>query len=77
MVPATPEDWDTEYLAPILAIKVVEGLDAAIAHINRHGSQHTEAIVTEDLAAAEHFLAQVDAAIVMHNASDVILNECP
>jgi glutamate-5-semialdehyde dehydrogenase len=69
VVPATPEDWDTEYLAPILAIKVVEGLDAAIAHINRHGSQHTEAIVTEDLAAAEHFLAQVDAAIVMHNAS--------
>jgi glutamate-5-semialdehyde dehydrogenase len=69
VVPATPEDWDTEYLAPILAIKVVEGLDAAIAHINRHGSQHTEAIVTEDLAAAERFLAQVDAAIVMHNAS--------
>jgi glutamate-5-semialdehyde dehydrogenase len=69
VVPATPADWDTEYLAPILAIKVVEGLDAAIAHINRHGSQHTEAIVTEDLAAAERFLAQVDAGIVMHNAS--------
>jgi glutamate-5-semialdehyde dehydrogenase len=66
---ATPEDWDTEYLAPILAIKVVDGVDEAIAHINRHGSHHTEAIVTEDAATAERFLERVDAGIVMVNAS--------
>jgi glutamate-5-semialdehyde dehydrogenase len=67
--PATAADWDTEYLDAIIAVKVVEGVDGAIAHINRHGSHHTEAIVTEDAAAAERFMARVDAAIVMHNAS--------
>jgi glutamate-5-semialdehyde dehydrogenase len=67
--PAKPEDWETEYLDAILAVGVVDDLDAAIAHINRHGSQHTEAIITEDAAAAAAFLARVDAAIVMHNAS--------
>ncbi len=67
--PATPEDWDTEYLDAILSVKVVDGLDSAIEHINRHGSQHTEAIVTSDAAAAEAFLDRIDAAIVLHNAS--------
>jgi len=68
-VPAVAEDWDTEYLDAILAVKVVDGLDSAIAHINRYGSHHTEAIVTSDAAAAEAFLTRVDAAIVLHNAS--------
>ncbi len=68
-VAATPADWDTEYLDAILAVKVVEGLDDALDHIARHGSQHTEAIVTEDAAAADAFLKRVDAAIVMHNTS--------
>ncbi|GAB4393252.1 MAG: glutamate-5-semialdehyde dehydrogenase [Kiloniellaceae bacterium] len=66
---ATAEDWDTEYLAPIIAVKVVSGLDEAIAHINAHGSHHTEAILTEDDAAAARFMNEVDAGIVMHNAS--------
>src|SRR3546814_4651676 len=66
---ATEEDWETEYLAPIIAVKVVDGLDEAIAHINRHGSHHTEAIVTEDAVAATRFLNEIDAGIVMHNAS--------
>src|SRR3546814_8242624 len=65
---ATEEDWETEYLAPIIAVKVVDGLDEAIAHINRHGSHHTEAIVTEDAVAATRFLNEIDAGIVMHNA---------
>jgi glutamate-5-semialdehyde dehydrogenase len=67
--PASAADWDTEYLDAILAVKVVEGVDGAIAHINRHGSRHTEAIVTTDAAAAERFMQRVDAAIVMHNSS--------
>ena len=67
--PAQPEDWETEYLEAILTVGVVDGLEAAIAHINQHGSHHTEAIITEDAAAAATFLAQVDAAIVMHNTS--------
>lgn len=67
--PATPADWDTEYLAPIIAVKVVSGLDEAIDHVNRHGSHHTEAIVTQDSAAAERFMTEVDAGIVMHNTS--------
>jgi len=66
---ATAEDWDTEYLAPIIAVKVVSGLDEAIAHINAHGSHHTEAILTEDDTAAARFMNEVDAGIVMHNAS--------
>lgn len=69
MTAATEADWTTEYLAPILSIAVVDGLDGAMAHIARYGSQHTESIVTEDTAAAERFLAEVDSAIVMHNAS--------
>ena len=67
--PATIEDWSTEYLAPILSVRVVDGIDEAIAHIRTYGSQHTESIVTEDEAAAERFLARVDSAIVIHNAS--------
>jgi len=69
IVPASDEDWDTEYLDAILAVAVVDGLDAALAHIERHGSRHTDAIVTEDQMAADRFLAEVDSAIVMHNAS--------
>jgi glutamate-5-semialdehyde dehydrogenase len=67
--PASAADWDTEYLDAILAVKVVDGVDGAIAHIDRHGSRHTEAIVTTDAAAAERFMQRVDAAIVMHNSS--------
>lgn len=66
---ATEADWDAEYGAPVLALKVVEDLDAALAHIACHGSGHTEAIVTEDAAAAARFLREVDAAGVYHNAS--------
>ena len=69
MTPAEPADWDTEYLDKILAVAVVESLDEAIAHITRHGSGHTEAIVTSDLAAARRFVAEVDSAAVMVNAS--------
>ncbi len=69
MAPATEADWTTEYLEPILSVRTVAGLDEAIAHIARYGSGHTEAIVTEDAAAAERFLAEVDSAIVLHNAS--------
>ena len=68
-VPATPEDWDTEYLAPILAIRVVTGLDEAIDHIAAHGSQHTDSIVTEHLGNARRFLREVDSSSVMVNAS--------
>jgi glutamate-5-semialdehyde dehydrogenase len=67
--PATEEDWSTEYLDAIITAKVVDSIDAAIAHIERYGSHHTDAIVTDDAAAAEKFLAQVDSAIVLHNAS--------
>ena len=69
MEAAEEADWTTEYLAPILAMRVVDGLDAAVAHIARYGSGHTEAIVTEDAPAAERFAAQVDSAIVLVNAS--------
>ena len=67
--PATEADWHTEYLDAIIAVRVVEGVDAAIAHIGRYGSQHTDSIVTQNAATAEHFLARVDSAIVLHNAS--------
>ena len=67
--PATEEDWFTEYLDAVIAVKVVAGIDAAIAHIAHYGSAHTESIVTEDAVAAERFLARVDSAIVLHNAS--------
>lgn len=67
--PATEADWNTEYLDAILSVKVVDGIDAAMAHIVQHGSAHTECIVTEDQAEAETFLNGLDSAIVMHNAS--------
>jgi glutamate-5-semialdehyde dehydrogenase len=67
--PASEEDWPTEYLDSIIAAKVVDGVDAAIAHIERYGSHHTDAIVTADQKAAEKFLSEVDSAIVLHNAS--------
>lgn len=67
--PATEADWTTEYLAPILAVRIVAGLDAAIDHVRTHGSGHTDAIVTEDAAAAETFLNAIDSAIVVWNAS--------
>src|ERR1700733_11891053 len=67
--PATKSDWSKEYLDAILTAGVVDGVDAAIAHIERYGSHHTHAIVTEDKQAAEKFLREVDSAIVLHNAS--------
>jgi glutamate-5-semialdehyde dehydrogenase len=67
--PASDEDWDAEYLDAIIAARVVDGVDGAIAHIHDHGSQHTDAIVTEDANAAQKFLKEVDSAIVLHNAS--------
>ena len=67
--PATEDDWNTEYLDAILAVRVVNGIDEAIEHIQRHGSSHTESIITEDLTAAEKFMTELDSAIVMHNAS--------
>ena len=67
--PATEADWSTEYLDAILTAGVVDGVDAAIAHIERYGTHHTDAIVTEDKKAAEKFLREVDSAIVLHNAS--------
>ncbi|MDP6830544.1 MAG: glutamate-5-semialdehyde dehydrogenase [Alphaproteobacteria bacterium] len=69
VVPATEADWDTEYLDSIIAVKVVDGVGDAIAHIEDYGSHHTESIVAQDDAAAERFLAEVDSAIVLHNAS--------
>ncbi len=66
---ASEDDWRTEYLDAIISVKVVDGLEAAIAHIETYGSHHTDCIVTEDKAAAETFLEQVDSAIVLHNAS--------
>lgn len=68
-IPATEEDWDTEYLAPILAIRVVDDLDRAMDHIAQHGSSHTDAIVTEDYGRARRFLREVDSSSVMVNAS--------
>jgi glutamate-5-semialdehyde dehydrogenase len=69
MKPATEDDWTTEYLAPILAVRVVASLDEAIAHIAKYGSQHTDAIVTQDHASAMRFLREVDSSSVMVNAS--------
>jgi glutamate-5-semialdehyde dehydrogenase len=69
VVAATEEDWQAEYLDAIIACRVVDGLDAAIDHIERFGSHHTDAIVTGDPKAAERFLAEIDSAIVLHNAS--------
>ena len=67
--PATEADWSTEYLDAIIALRVVDGVDEAIAHIARYGSSHTDAIVTANTATAERFLQRVDSAIVLHNAS--------
>ena len=67
--PASEDDWSAEYLDAILAVGLVDGVDEAIGHIERYGSHHTDAIVTDDAAAAEKFLARVDSAIVLHNAS--------
>lgn len=67
--PATDEDWDTEYLDAILSVKLVDDVDAAIDHIGRHGSHHTDSIITEDADTAARFLARVDSGIVLHNAS--------
>ena len=67
--PASEEDWSTEYLDAVIAAKIVDGVDATIAHIARYGSQHTDAIVTADAETAAKFLAEVDSAIVLHNAS--------
>jgi glutamate-5-semialdehyde dehydrogenase len=66
---ATEDDWYTEYLDAVIAARVVNGVDAAVRHIEKYGSAHTESIVTEDAATAERFLARVDSAIVLHNAS--------
>jgi glutamate-5-semialdehyde dehydrogenase len=67
--PAGEQDWSMEYLDAIISVKVVDGVDAAVAHIQRYGSQHTDCIVAEDTATAERFLARLDSAIVLHNAS--------
>ena len=67
--PVAAADWDTEYLDAIIACGVVDGVDAAIDHVNRHGSHHTDSILTEDAAEAERFLNRVDSGIVLHNAS--------
>ncbi len=69
VTPAVDADWDTEFEDAIIAARVVDGLDDALHHIARHGSHHTDAIITADAAAAERFLAEVDSAIVLHNAS--------
>ena len=67
--PADDSDWGKEFLDAIVAIHVVDGLDAALEHIRRYGSAHTDAIVTDDAAAAERFLNELDSAILLHNAS--------
>ena len=69
VVPANAADWGTEYLDAIISVALVDGLEAAIAHVNEHGSHHTDAIITEDSAAAERFMERVDSGIVLHNAS--------
>ena len=69
ITPAKASDWDTEYLTSDLSVAMVGGIEGALAHIARHSSQHTDAIVTSNDALAERFLAEVDSAIVMHNAS--------
>src|SRR5690606_24774288 len=68
-LPATLEDWRTEYLDAIISVKLVDGVAAAIEHIDTYSSHHTEAIVTEDEAAAERFFNEIDSAILLHNAS--------
>ncbi|WP_271896739.1 glutamate-5-semialdehyde dehydrogenase [Candidatus Phyllobacterium onerii] len=67
--PATEEDWSTEYLDTIISVKLVDGIDGAIQHINHYSSHHTEAVVAEDLSIAERFFDEIDSAILLHNAS--------
>jgi glutamate-5-semialdehyde dehydrogenase len=67
--PASEEDWSTEYLDSIVSLRVVSGVDEAMAHIAKYGSQHTDAIITDDAKTAQRFLNEVDSAIVLHNAS--------
>lgn len=69
IAPANDADWDTEYLDAIVSVRVIDGVDAAIDHVNTHGSNHTDAIVTADDTAADRFMARVDSGIVLHNAS--------
>lgn len=69
VVPATEEDWSTEYLDAIISVKLVDGVDEAVSHISTYGSRHTDAIITADQPAADRFLERVDSAIVLHNAS--------
>lgn len=69
IVPASDDDWDAEYLDKIISVRVVGNPQEAVEHVNRHGSHHTDAIVTDDAKVAEHFLSNVDSAIVLHNAS--------
>ena len=69
IVPANDDDWTTEYLDAIVSVRVVDDVEAAIEHVNSHGSNHTDAIVTSDSDVAEHFLARIDSGIVLHNAS--------
>ncbi len=68
-LPAVAEDWDTEYLAPVLSIRIIDGLDAALDHIDAHSSRHTDSIVTENFTRARRFLTEVDSSSVMVNAS--------
>lgn len=68
-MPVAEADWRTEYLDAVISVKLVDGVDEAIEHIETYGSHHTESIVTADEAAAERFMARIDSAIVMHNAS--------
>ncbi|MEL6171878.1 MAG: gamma-glutamyl-phosphate reductase, partial [Pseudomonadota bacterium] len=69
IIPASEDDWSTEYLDTIISVRIVEGLDAAIAFIGAHSSGHTEAILTEDQEAARRFMTEIDSAVIMHNAS--------
>ena len=69
MIPATDEDWSTEYMSLDVAVRVVDDLDDALDHIRQYSTHHTESIITNDLARAERFLAEVDSAVVMVNAS--------
>ena len=69
IIPANQSDWDTEYLDAIISIKIVEGINGAISHINKHSTNHTDSIITENTETAEIFLNEIDSAIVMHNTS--------
>ena len=68
-IPATDEDWDTEYLAPVISVKLVDGIGEAIAHVDAHSSHHTEAVIAEDADVVARFFNEIDSAILLHNAS--------